>query len=303
MASSFVLIGGAPKCGTTSLFNYLSDHPTVCPANRKETYFFARNFVYNRGWRTGETTQDFMAYFSHARPAENLYLEATPYTLYADGAAHKVDTLLPDARMIFILRDPVRRLISDYQSHVIRGHRDGRFHFSDFLDRQLRHRGTRPSLIDLGEYIKYLPAFWERLGRDRVTILFLEELVRRPQAYMQHLCGQLGIRSDFYHNYSFSVHNPAVPPRSALLYQAYMKLEPFVADWRANLMRHRHTYPLVESILDTAKRIYRTANGRDTNSLPQASLASLKRLANHYEPYNRALASELGRPLPWSSVH
>jgi hypothetical protein len=64
-AFRYLIIGGAPKSATTSLFRYLADHPQVCPCGQKETYFFAREFDFEKTCQVLETAEGFESYFLH----------------------------------------------------------------------------------------------------------------------------------------------------------------------------------------------------------------------------------------------
>jgi hypothetical protein len=302
-ADKYLLICGAPKCGTTSLFRYLSDHPDICPSNRKETYFFAREFILNKVCQCGETLKDFESYFSHCPSGSKLRLEGTPYTLYAKDAARKISSLLQNSTVLFILRDPVQRLISDYNFSIQRGHvsaQNGTF--QSFLDWQKRVTGDIPSLIDMGCYIRFVQSFYDVLGKDRVIILFFEELVSNQAAELDKLCLKLGIEDSFYEKYNFSIHNPTVNYRSSELNRLYIRLEPVVANMRKPLMNWPVLHKLFEKTIDFGKSIYWLVNNQKSNNREDYPPELLEELANYYQPYNKALSEVLARPLPWKSM-
>lgn len=103
----FIVIGAA-KCGTTTLDSWLSRHPDVFMA-RNEPGYFASKFDLGLDWYTSQ--------FAGARPDE-LVGETTPrYTRLSDAevAASRMVALLPDVKLIFIVRHPIDRLVSDYR--------------------------------------------------------------------------------------------------------------------------------------------------------------------------------------------
>ena len=206
IAHQYLIIGGAPKSGTTSLFRYISDHPQVCPASRKETYFFARKFDLNKVCSNGDTLTDFEKYFSHCHSSINVRVEGTPYTLYAKDATTKIASTLPNPSMLFILRDPIKRLISDYRFHLQRNHPSTRGTLKDFFEWQSSMAGDIPSLLNMGCYIQYIRPFLKVFGRNRVHILFFENFYPNLKHEIQKLCERLGIDGSFYRAYDFKIY-------------------------------------------------------------------------------------------------
>jgi Sulfotransferase domain len=106
------MIIGAPKCGTTSLFQYLGAHPLIENPRRKEIHYFDEN--YHRG----------DAWYRRRFPfVEKPMLtgEATTAYLYAKDAPARAHALVPNAKLIVVLRDPVKRVISHYWHNQTRG--------------------------------------------------------------------------------------------------------------------------------------------------------------------------------------
>jgi hypothetical protein len=299
----YLIIGGAPKSGTTSLFRYLSDHPEVCPANRKETYFFAREFDAKKVCTTGETLRDFEDYFSHCNTDAKLRLEATPYTLYAKDAPAKIAAILPNSTMLFVLRDPIIRLISDYRFHLQRNHPSTRGTLEDFFEWQRHMRGDIPSLLKFGCYLEYLQPFIRIFGRRKVLVLFFEDFFADPLIGMQKLCEHLALDKAFYHAYVFDTHNPTINFKSFWLNNMYMSLEPAVASLRTKVIHIPKLHKAFEEMMMIAKSTYRKLNNHGTGQKDDFPMEVIARLKEYYRPYNRALSDELRCSLPWDSYH
>jgi len=301
-AYQYLIIGGAPKAATTSLFRYLAEHPDICPASRKETYFFAREFDYKKVCTLSDTLEAFESYLTHCSNSDRLRIEATPYTLYSEGIAQKIVGMSGNTVMLFILRDPVERLFSDYRMQVRRGNR--RYQkkaFREYVEIQSRSRSKVPTPLELGCYIEYLRPFFTTFGRDRVIILFFEELKKNPFAEIQKLCRVLGINEGFYSNYRFVTHNKSMNVRYAWLNKMFLEMEPVIANLRARLMHYPKIYKAFEYTVTGGKLGFSYLNDRGSNdkeSIPNDVWNSLK---DYYEPYSRELSEELGRPLPWKS--
>ncbi|MDR3646441.1 MAG: sulfotransferase domain-containing protein [Candidatus Babeliales bacterium] len=99
------LIIGAAKCGTTSLYNYLIQHPDILPAAQKEVHYFDLNYERGLDW--------YKSHFLEKSPGK-ITGEASPFYLYHPLVPERVFKLLPKTKLIVLLRDPVERAISDY---------------------------------------------------------------------------------------------------------------------------------------------------------------------------------------------
>jgi hypothetical protein len=158
---TFVIIG-AMKGGTSSLHSYLREHPQVCMSKKKETDFFFRPADHDLSWYRSQFTE----------PADQ-YGESSPnYTKrhLVDGVAQRMHDLLPDARLIFLARDPIERAISHFLHNVDKG-RVGRDEFESYFD-DLDNQALVTS-----RYHWQLEPFAEIYGLDRILVLASERLM------------------------------------------------------------------------------------------------------------------------------
>lgn len=103
-----IIIIGAQKAGTTSLFRYLEQHPQIIGSQPKEVHFFDNNFDLGPLW-----------YRSHFPYRSNqLLLEASPYYLCYPYCAQRIYELVPNIKLIALLRNPTERAISHYFHQV-----------------------------------------------------------------------------------------------------------------------------------------------------------------------------------------
>ncbi|HEX2052647.1 MAG TPA: sulfotransferase [Actinomycetota bacterium] len=108
MLPSFLILGGQ-RCGTTSLYRYLSEHPSVTPPLLKEIQFFTLNYFRGVDWYRG--------HFPPAGDTASTF-DASPYYLFHPLAAERAGAVLPQARCIALVRNPVERAFSHYQHNV-----------------------------------------------------------------------------------------------------------------------------------------------------------------------------------------
>jgi hypothetical protein len=174
----FVIIG-AMKCGTSTLASQLAAQAGVFMTTPKEPNFFSDDDVYARGLPWYESLFD-------AAPEGALKGEAsTHYTKLPTHprAAERLHAAAPEARLIYITRDPVERLISHYLHLWSLGETDAPLEAA--IERH-------PEMIDYGRYEMQL-APWRRLfGEARILRLTLEEMQADPQAALDRTAAFLG---------------------------------------------------------------------------------------------------------------
>jgi hypothetical protein len=200
---NFVIIG-TMKGGTTSMFQYLAQHPQINPPFRKEIKFFDIHFPQGLLW--------YRAHFPlWAKMTDGaLTGEATPYYLFHPLAADRLADTLPNSRIIVMLRNPVDRAYSHY-SHI---HRVGRepLSFEDAIatePERLAGEAERImadpnystfthvhySYLARGRYAEQLPRWLERFSRDQMLFLASEDLSRDPGAAFQRTLAFLGLKA------------------------------------------------------------------------------------------------------------
>jgi hypothetical protein len=119
---SFVIIGGQ-RCGTTSLYRYLAQHPQVAPVIlEKGAHYFSTNHQRGVAWyRAHFVTDAYRRYLERRAGRPVITGEASPYYLYHPLAPGRMHELLPDVRLIVMLRDPVKRAFSSHRHMIERG--------------------------------------------------------------------------------------------------------------------------------------------------------------------------------------
>lgn len=166
MIPRFVLIVGAMKAGTTTLFRWLSEHPAIAPCSLKEPDFFSRRDLHERGmswyeglweWRAGEHRWALEASTSYTmRPAR-------------EGVAGRVASEPREWRAVYLVRDPVERIRSHYAHHLVRSGRSGQV-----------TREVRRDALDFSRYAMQLDPWVDALGRDAVLVLRHDALAHEP---------------------------------------------------------------------------------------------------------------------------
>jgi Sulfotransferase domain len=159
---NFVIIG-APKAGTTSLHRYLGSHPQVFVSETKELNFF----IANMNWRRG--VDWYMEQFAPAGDARAIGESSPRYTQHPDyrGVAARAAALIPHARLIYLVRNPLDQMVSHYQDRL--RWRSERLP----LERALC---DNPIYLGTASYGFQLEQFLEHFPRERILVVASESL-------------------------------------------------------------------------------------------------------------------------------
>jgi hypothetical protein len=109
----FIIIGGQ-RCGTTSLYKYLVEHPEIAPARRKEVHFFDNNFEHGLHWYSAHFPLRLSRQAQSAFGKPLICGEASPYYLFHPLVPQRIRDTLPNVKLITLLRDPAARAYSHY---------------------------------------------------------------------------------------------------------------------------------------------------------------------------------------------
>ena len=226
-----LVIAGAPKCGTTSLFEWLVDHPEVCGASVKET-----KYLLDRGWYSFDRRANvhdhglagYEAYFRHCDVRRTrVVLEATPGYLYQETAPRALAGLSPRPRIVFILRNPSERVYSAYQwaRHTL----PDLHHRASFPEYVARLESTTGDdnlndAIERGRYVDYLERWVEFFDRSGIEILLFERLREDKRGFMRDVATRIGIEPSFYDRYGFPYKNATQEVRGLRLHRTMLRL-------------------------------------------------------------------------------
>lgn len=281
-----LIIAGAVKAGTTSLFEYLGRHPEVGVSRVKETCFFLPV-------RYGEAMpapEKYLSYFSDCSN-EQYVMESTPG--YLDGGKalaeclrDQVDT---DGRIIISLRNPSDRLVSffRYKKSIVEIPKALTFdeYLSQCQSMPLSERRKRCNDafwgIDGGRYISFLPGWFEVFGADRVKVVFFDDLKAHPRDVCVEIADWLDIDSAPFLNTDFGVENKTVPYKFAAAHKIAIALN----KWLEPILRRQ------PGLKKTARSMYYLFNsGRDEAGVTGEQIKHLDAL---YRDDNERLAAFL----------
>jgi sulfotransferase family protein len=244
MTTPNFLIIGAARSGTTSLYNYLGQHPHVYTCPVKEPDFFSYEGVEldfdgpdgkeqtNRGIRR-HTPANIEEYHSLFRGASNEKAtgEASPMYLYSARAPSRIKDHVPAAKLIAILRNPVERAYSAFSLLSLQG-REPLGEFSQALraeEVRIRNKWTwMYHYKNVGFYHVQLKRYFDIFERDQIKVYLYEDLEDDPLRLAQDVFQFLEVDDAFVPEVSL-IHNPSGTPRNEAFSRLVDKPNPLKA--------------------------------------------------------------------------
>lgn len=206
-----LIIGGMPKAGTTSVFNWLAAHPDFAPSKIKETRFFLdTHYPLPSGSRyDGTNLPEYLKFFPPAGD-NRILLESSPDYMYCRTPI-QLAHVMPNSRIVFIVRDPVERVISWYKFGAQLGYFDKTLSFADFVEAQAGQPVSETTPIymralDQNRINKYLPAFRDAFG-ERCLVLDFITIKNDPRAAARRICDFAGVDPAFFDTFTFEAKN------------------------------------------------------------------------------------------------
>jgi len=221
-----LFIIGAPKCGTTSLYEYLKGHPQVYMSAAKEPGYFAPDNLArgSHNLRYGTDEERYLALFDQAGQAKHVG-EASVGYIYSAQAPQLIHEWDPGARIIVMFRDPLKMIPSLHNQRLAEG-REHQDSFRAAIEREIARHGRTPprddeppapgSYRDRALFSRYLPSWLDKFGREQVLVILLEDLEREPAAVFRRVLEFLNVDPDWQPE-AFRVHNVRHQPRSRVV--------------------------------------------------------------------------------------
>ncbi|WP_017715481.1 sulfotransferase domain-containing protein [Kamptonema formosum] len=195
------LIIGAQKCGTTSLYHYLIQHPQIRPAAQKELHFFDLFFSKGVEWYLEQFPR-------RTAGAGWLTGESSPYYIFHPLVPQRVWRLFPEVKLIVLLREPVARAWSHYHHEVRLGYEKLSFEDAIALEPERLKGETEKILADetyysfnhqhctylsRGAYAEQLLSWMELFPKKQFLILKSEDFYANPAESVKQVFEFLGL--------------------------------------------------------------------------------------------------------------
>jgi hypothetical protein len=276
-----LFIVGAPKAGTTSLWEYLRHHPQVHMSAVKEPYFFDLPDPAQPG--AIKDPKRYIRLFARGRD-KAVRGEATPSYLSDPRAPEAIKELVPDARIVIVLRDPVARTYSAYLQQL-------RFDEDRPLLEVVRaeaatgfaKHGLPSPILGRSFYAKPVERYLT-LFDGNVAVLFYEELAADARGELRKVLEFVGVDPTFAETASMDVQNPFSVPRNAVFRRLFRS--PRARRAGRALVPLVHRASVSTALVKPAPK-------------PEMDAAARNALVDLFEPERERLRELLGRPVTW----
>ncbi|MCW2678375.1 MAG: sulfotransferase [Modestobacter sp.] len=250
MTPSFLIIGGQ-RCGTTSMYRTLSQHPSVLKAvKHKGVHYFDTDYQRGLPWYLGHFPLQASARRVARRtgtPAQTF--ESSPYYMFHPLAAERIARDLPEVKVVVLLRDPVERAYSAHAHELARGYETEDFETALALEDQrldgeverllsdptyVSHAHQHQGYLQRGRYVDHLQRLEKVFGRERMHVVDSHAFFAEPEPVYDAVLQFLGLPHTGYP--VFEQHNarPRSPMPEALrtrLEDHFALYDERLADW------------------------------------------------------------------------
>lgn len=286
----FIIIGAA-KSGTTSLYQYLKQHPSICMSQVKETNFFSlegRKICFNGpgDMETGAHSKsisdikDYQKTFLHCKNKQ-LRGEASPLYLSDKNTPKNIFLKAPNVKLIAILRNPVDRAYSSYM-HLVRDQRETIRDFRQALDAEQDRINNNYSEIwhyaTNGFYYQQLMRYYSLFGAEQILVLFHDDLIKNRNHQLDIIYKFLNVETGVYPE-AKEKHNIGGIPKNNYVHNLIYNLLN-----KENLLRTITQKIFTESVRSRVATIIRKAESKiNLKQYPPMSDSDRKYLINIYK--------------------
>lgn len=178
-----MVIIGAQKAGTTSLYDYLQQHPHVGDSFKKEVSFFNDHYHKGLSWYRG--------HFPFTTDTFDVVFEASPNYIFSQDAPTRVAKHYPNMKIIALLRHPIHRAYSHYKMDLRFGRIDKTLTFADVVDLEHNNAGYDAgksfSYLARGRYWEQLARWFDRFPKEQILVRQAEELFENTAGVYQEV--------------------------------------------------------------------------------------------------------------------
>lgn len=214
------IIGGAPKCGTSSLYFWLNAHPECQGSRVKETFFWADDVNrFNKNCNChNHSIEAYSQYFLNI-DSDLKAFEATAHYIYHRTARNELLNLDSKPKMIFILREPSRQMLSHYSMI--------KFRLKSYTKDFSEYISTKYA-TDYVLYSENLKLWTKNWPSDRLLVITFEELMGAKINSMKKISRFLEIQPDFYESFDFEHRNQSLQIKSRFLHKFGLRIQRYV---------------------------------------------------------------------------
>lgn len=277
MLPTFLVIG-SQKAGTTSIYQVLKKHPEVFMSPKKEINYFFFDHLYERG------IDYYQEYFEGAEE-KRVIGEASPGYICHPDSPGRIDETLGDIKLILSVRNPIDRAYSQYWDSRLNLEEPLTFEDAMQVSLEEKYKPGKRGYFSRGNYIFYINRFYKYFNKDKLKILFFEDLKNSPGKFYSSCFRFLEVNEKVEISNMRKKYNPATVRENPIY--LYLLRNPSI----------------VRYIPQAAKRIIRSIGQEKIFNYPPMRKNSKKILSDFYKDANENLAKLTGRDLDhWNNI-
>lgn len=205
LVPDFIIIGVA-RGGTTSLYEYLTEHPNIAGASKKEIHFFDNHYKKGFSWYRGQFPYTIQKYYAERVQKKDFITgEASPYYIFHPYAGERLAESLPKVKLIVLLRNPIERAFSHYTWELSWGNEtlsfedaiaaeEGRIKVREGdLAARYNYNHQQFSYISRGLYADQLEKWFGLFPREQFLILKSEDMYEDAASIFKQTIEFLGV--------------------------------------------------------------------------------------------------------------
>jgi len=213
-----LFIVGAPKAGTTSLYEYLKKIPQIYMSAAKEPYYFCKTTVPDYHYITPiRDKRKYLNLFKNVN-GQKIIGEASIWYLSDPDSPTLIHDTVPNAKIIIMLRDPVERAFSHYLMFAARNlFKTSSFH--EQLQKEVND-GVNLTVANIrlraGLYYEDVKKYLEIFSKDQVKIIIFEEFIQETKQKLYDILNFLQVKHDL-NDFKPEVYNPYATPKFKII--------------------------------------------------------------------------------------
>jgi hypothetical protein len=272
---TFFLIGAA-RAGTTALYHSLSEHPDIFMPQKKEPHFFSVH------WERG---LDWYAQYFEQFDGQKAVGEASVSYSYPpfEQTPERIHSVTPEARFIYLVREPVKRAYSHYNYY--------RFYASKEQRSVEQAFAQNPVYKGASRYSEWIERYTGTFGPDKLMVIVFEEYVTEPEVWLPEIYSFLGVDPEFVPASLGKKTNASFRPRSEKLFALYHRIARSPLRTGIEAILPQGTRPIVRNIVHGIL-------GKGRQSIPPLPPDLKLRLQDEFRSEVAWMEEYFERPLP-----
>ena len=200
------ILAGSPKCGSTSLFYYLAEHPEIFMSPQKEIHYFSFEILNELDQGPNDERvnafhinnyDDYINQFRKAKPTQIIGEVSPSYVNYPETTIPKIKKHIGNPKIIMLIRDPIKRAYSNYL-HLFREDREKLSFYDALLEEDERIKNKYSDFW----YYRFNSMYYDKIKKfddafDKMLIVTTENLNKDPKAVMKSIYRFLGVDDRF----------------------------------------------------------------------------------------------------------